>query len=270
MHPLRPILPERDPAQLAVTYTLFIGLISVMGLAVMLSYYLLPLPEPVKQVLRIADTAICIPLLLDVVVRVRVAPNRKRYLLRSGWLDLLGSLPGLPLMRLFRVSSIARTARKLRETTSEELFVVARRRLAESTLLVTTLALYIVVIAGSCAVVLVESQAPNGNIRTGGEAVWWAFVTLATVGFGDYYPVTTVGRFSAVMMMFGGIGLIGVITSYLATTFVERRGAAQDDRIEAMQTELAEIRALLRERRPPRAVGDELGHEHPEPPAAGP
>jgi voltage-gated potassium channel len=269
MHPSRPILRERDPAQLAVTYTLFIGLISLMGLAVMLSYYLLPLPEPVKQVLRIADTAICVPLLFDVLIRVRVAPHRKRYLLRSGWLDLLGSLPGLPLMRLFRLSSIARTARKLRETTSDEVFVVARRRLAESTLFVTTLALYVVVIAGSCAVVLVESRAPNGNIRTGGEAVWWAFVTLATVGFGDYYPVTTIGRVSAVMMMFGGIGLIGVITSYLATTFVERRGAAQDRSMEAMRAELAEIRALLDERRPPSAGGGDPGHARQEPPAEG-
>ena len=49
-----------------------------------------------------------------------------------------------------------------------------------------------------------ESRSPDANIRTGGNALWWAIVTITTVGYGDYYPVTTLGRPTAVFVMFSG------------------------------------------------------------------
>ena len=132
------------------------------------------------------------------------------------------------------------------------------------TLVVALLLVFII----SWLVLLVEQGAPNANIKTYHDAVWWAFVTIATVGYGDYYPVTGWGQSMAVILMFFGIGIIGVLSSYLASTFISRQrrraakivGESQQEEAEendedettnleaelaAMKEELASIKQLL-------------------------
>ena len=67
---------------------------------------------------------------------------------------------------------------------------------------------------------LFESAADNANIKTAGDALWWAYVTITTVGYGDRYPVTTPGRIIGVMLLTAGVGLYGVLTAYLANFFL--------------------------------------------------
>src|SRR5205823_13736030 len=107
---------------------------------------------------------------------------------------------------------------------------------AQSTLLFTLVAALLLNFIISWIVMYAEHVAPNANIKTYPEAVWWAFVTITTVGYGDYYPVTTVGHVGAVILMFFGIGIIGVLSSFLSTTFIslesrrrERIGAGKDN-----------------------------------------
>ncbi len=79
----------------------------------------------------------------------------------------------------------------------------------------------IVVLAEFAAVFVLKAEAdPNANITTGGDAVWWVFVTITTVGYGDKFPTTGAGRTLGVIVMFCGIALIGVLTSFLASFFV--------------------------------------------------
>jgi voltage-gated potassium channel len=94
------------------------------------------------------------------------------------------------------------------------------RQLAQSTLLFTLVIALILVFTISWFVLRAEQGAPNSNIKTYHDAVWWAFVTITTVGYGDYYPVTGLGQSMAVILMFFGLGIIGVLSSYLSSTFI--------------------------------------------------
>lgn len=104
--------------------------------------------------------------------------------------------------------------------------------------------------------VLDAERGHGGNIQNVGDAIWWAFVTITTVGYGDFYPVTAAGRVAAVGLMIGGITLIGVVTATLASWIVERVSlesenagtaapVATADQMEALRAEVAELRGLL-------------------------
>lgn len=70
---------------------------------------------------------------------------------------------------------------------------------------------------------LVEDAENSSNIRKFSDSIWWAFVTSATVGYGDYYPVTAPGRVAGILLMFFGVSLVGVVTGNIATIFIERQ-----------------------------------------------
>jgi voltage-gated potassium channel len=80
----------------------------------------------------------------------------------------------------------------------------------------------LIVIFSSISILIVE-KSPDSNITTAEDAIWWALVTVTTVGYGDKYPVTTEGRLIAVILMFTGVGLFGVFTGYISSLFVNNR-----------------------------------------------
>lgn len=85
----------------------------------------------------------------------------------------------------------------------------------------------------SLVVLQFERHAPGANIRTFGDAVWWAFCTITTVGYGDYAPVTVLGRIAAVVLMAGGVVLVGLIVATISSVVVERVTRVQTARHEA-------------------------------------
>ena len=78
----------------------------------------------------------------------------------------------------------------------------------------------LVLTVASVLVLQFESKAPNANITTGGDSLWYSIVTITTVGYGDFYPVTTAGRVTAMFIMFAGVGIIGALASILASLLV--------------------------------------------------
>ena len=84
------------------------------------------------------------------------------------------------------------------------------------------------------AVLDVERSNPDANIGDFGDAMWWAVTTMTTVGYGDRYPVTGVGRLVAFALMVGGIALLGTVTATLASWLVETV-AAEKEQAEDLQ-----------------------------------
>jgi hypothetical protein len=74
----------------------------------------------------------------------------------------------------------------------------------------------VIIIVGGIGVYEVEHVHQGANITKLGDGIWWAVVTIATVGYGDYYPVTVAGRLIAIFMMLSGIGIFALLVSTLA------------------------------------------------------
>ncbi|WP_434969473.1 potassium channel family protein [Microbacterium sp. bgisy207] len=99
----------------------------------------------------------------------------------------------------------------------------------------------------SLAVLEAERPAPGANILNFGDAIWWAFVTVTTVGYGDLYPITAWGRIVAVVLMSVGIGVVGVVTATTASWFVERAAtlSGNDDQEAATRGQVRELSRQL-------------------------
>lgn len=168
---------------------------------------------------------------VDYLVRLALAPARWVFV-RSHPLDLLAVL--LPMVQPLRLLRVVSTL----------LLVGRRARMAPQITLTTYVAGAVVglMMFGSLAVLHVERDAPNGNIKTLGDAVWWSFTTMTTVGYGDHAPTTGLGRVLAVGLMLSGIALLGVVTANIAAWFISRFD--RDDAVERRQTELLEALTL--------------------------
>lgn len=147
---------------------------------------------------------------IDYLVRLSLAKPRGRWFVTH--------VPDL----LIVVLPVLRPLRLLRLVTLISIFHRAAGRAFRTrvTLYILTAATLLVLVAG-LAVLDAEQNAPGANIRNFGDAIWWAFVTITTVGYGDFFPVTAVGRLVAVGLMISGIALLGTVTATFARWFVE-------------------------------------------------
>lgn len=149
-------------------------------------------------------------------VSLALAPNRGRWFVRHFHEFLMVALPFLRPLRLLRLVTLVtllhrRAGAAFRGRVT--IFVVAASSL--------------LVFIASLAELDAEQNAAGANIRSFGDSLWWAFVTITTVGYGDFYPVTLVGRLVAVGLMIAGIALIGTVTATFASWFVESIASAK-------------------------------------------
>ena len=172
--------------------------------------------------------------LLDYLLRVGAARDRKRYFVRHILDLLIVALPALRPLRLLRLVV---------------LFRVLNRKAAASLQgrvpLYVTVSAATLVICAALAVLDAERYAPGSNITSFGNALWWATVTVTTVGYGDHFPVTVQGRFVAGGLMIGGVALIGVVTASFAAWFIDRVRDEEEDVQAATRRDLEEIVARL-------------------------
>jgi voltage-gated potassium channel len=167
--------------------------------------------------------------ILDLLIRWALDENPLTFPKRHWLIFLAVALPPLRLVLIgYVVAKMARSPRLL------------RNRLSVYSLYLTIL----VITFGAVIVLAFEKQSPNANIKNYGQALWWAVCTIATVGYGDYTPVTTGGRIAATLVILTGLATISIVTATIASRFVTGPSTAQQTELEAVSLEDIEERLV--------------------------
>jgi voltage-gated potassium channel len=176
----------------------------------------------------------------DYFARLSIADN-KRLFVRKNLLDLAAvALPFLPLLRAIRaLAAVTVLSRRNRGSRSQQV-----------TTSVVTLAFATWFVAG-LAVTEAERQIDGSNIQGVGDGWWWAITTMATVGYGDTYPVSTQGRIVGTALMIMGVALLGTITASIASNFNSTdskdssAGTSSASEVDDLKKRIAELEGKL-------------------------
>ncbi len=215
--------PEQEPDDnKELGYELFIAAISVLSI---FNFVLAPIPgiDPdAVRVVIIINAFLTILFILDFIYRTATARSRSYYFFRNwGWADLLACVPVLRFLRLFR---IFRAYRLLRKNGSRIIPYLSHHR-AESALYLLVFSVIVILEGGAFLVLSFESVAPDANITSASDALWWAYVTITTVGYGDRFPVTNGGRLVGILIMTTGVGIFATFAGFIANKLL-----AQDEK----------------------------------------
>ena len=148
--------------------------------------------------------------------------------MRWGWIDLVSSIPKVDFLRAGRILRLIRLLRVVRAFRSTRHLVShIFKNKAQGALTSVSMIAVLIVIFSAIAILQVEDD-PNSNIKTAEDAIWWAYVTITTVGYGDKFPVTTEGRIIAAILMTTGVGLFGTFTAFVSSLFVTNNKIKND------------------------------------------
>ncbi|TXE13648.1 ion transporter [Algoriphagus aquimarinus] len=201
-------------------FNVLILFLSVYILGALLIGVIVDLPPETQKLLQIFDFAICIVFFLDFCVQFYQAESKLKFM-RWGWVDLVASIPMIDIFRIGRLLRFVRILRVVKAFKSLKDFLDSYfENKAQGTLNSAIIVAVLMIIFCSITILQVE-RTPESNITTAGDALWWAFVTITTVGYGDHYPVTLEGRLIAAVLMTTGVGLFGTFTAYVASWFVK-------------------------------------------------
>lgn len=196
-------------------------LFSILALCGLIADTFLDLTPEIKKILKYFDYMLCAFFLGEFIYQLLKAENKYEYI-KWGWIDLLSSIPMIDslrygrIIRIVRIIRIIKTFKSINEFLKHIYFNKARGTLAS----VFVLAIMILVFS-SIAILLVETS-EKSNIKTAEDALWWAYTTITTVGYGDKFPVTSEGRVIAIFLMTFGVGMFGTMTAYISSLFIKK------------------------------------------------
>jgi Ion transport protein len=228
-------------------YEFFILAVSILSIVNMILLAAFTWENQYWWLVAWTDVALTVIFIVDFAYRLRTASSKWGYIRHGGVFDLLACVPALRIFRLFR---IYRAVKIIRRLGGPRVISELREQFASGTLyLVIFLGLLTLEVVGLFELFF-EQDAPGANITTGGDALWWGYVTATTVGYGDKYPITTGGRIFGFAMLTIGVALFATFSGFLANVFLSKRKGDPEPRSEAklgrhdLERMLEEQRAL--------------------------
>ncbi len=201
-------------------YELFVILVTVLSIVNLVLAFALRTNQAMQDILKVMNIVLSLILFCDFVYRFATADARAAYFWKGfGWADLFASLP-IPAAFLLRTFRLVRVSRLLRKQGLRAVALELGERRAGSTFLTMLFLGVLVLEFGSLVMLGLEQNAPGANITTTSDALWFTIATIATVGYGDEYPVTDAGRICGSVIIVIGVGIFGTFTGYLANAFL--------------------------------------------------
>lgn len=212
---------------------------------VLYSFYVLEpdFTDSERSLLNVGMNTIWVIFIVDLLIRAFLAPHFFAYLVHHPIDVIAVAVPALRVLRVLRVL-----------TAGQWLISRGSRLRFGRTATAVVIAFIFVTYLASLAVLNAERGAPGAKIETFPDALWWSIVTMSTVGYGEFYPVTTNGRLIAAGVMVVGISLLGLVGASVASSVISRLSGkqveSQDEvkaQVLALTNEVAALRQLLTE-----------------------
>lgn len=213
--------------RLIIVYELFMAILALVSVFILINE---------NQTIILIDRVIWLIFVIDVVARFVLSKNKFDYLKKNP-LDLVAIIPFDSIFRLARLARLIRVARSLLifRHYLKPIIGILRTNNLDKVLLILT----VVIFVSSIPIRILEP-----TIQTYTDAVWWAIVTATTVGYGDISPETIIGRLIAIFLMIFGIGLLGLVTSSIATYFLQTKQKEEDSTIVFLKSQISRIDEL--------------------------
>ncbi len=198
-------------------YEYFIFFLSIYVLIELSLEFILEFSPELLQVFAVIDFIICLVFLGDWLYFFIKAEKKSAYFWRHIF-DLVSAIPFIPGLRFLRVFRIFRFMRGFRGIVG--IFKVFQKKPMESALAFYMICLLI--IFGYCSLAYNRYEVGvNPGLHSFGDAVWLAFTTLTTIGYGDVHPVTSDGRIVSAILVITGTGFFALLSGEFATLLIK-------------------------------------------------
>ncbi len=228
-------------------YELFIAAISILSVFNMVLVYAPGVSPDAINVVYIINAVLTLLFIYDFGLRLATAPSRSFYFIRDyGWADLLAVIPALRIFRLFRIYKAYRIIHKYG---GRNIVTYLSRHRAASALYILVLMVILIIQSGGFMILQAEHLAPSANIITASDAIWWAYVTITTVGYGDRFPVTTTGRLVGILVMTTGVAVFATFAGLISSKLLAPLAMEEEspEKVSEIEDPVARYRAELKQ-----------------------
>lgn len=229
----------------ATIYEIIMAILSLMVILLLIIELLYNLSAGLLNIFNVIDNTILAVFIIDYFTRLFFAKNKKEFI-KNNIIDLISIIPfnsAFQATKLLRLSKIIRFAKvtkfiKLLKAFRSVTLLLKFRNHIDRFLKTNNFNYVIWITLFTLLVGTIGIHITEGT--TIGNALWWSFVTITTVGYGDISPVTPLGRILAGLLMLVGIGFLSMLTGTIATFFLSKSNSTsyKSEAIENIKTKL--------------------------------
>ncbi|HMJ88369.1 MAG TPA: ion transporter [Candidatus Acidoferrum sp.] len=228
-----------DAREKLSVFQLVLLVLSLVVIAALITDTVAPVGKEVSSIIQVLDITACVLFFVDFSIRFARAESKATFM-KWGWIDLIACIPNVDVLRIGRMVRVLRIIRLLRGVRVGHRIISIVLQNKPKTALASVLLTTLLLVTFSAISILIAEDAPEANIKTAEDAIWWSVTTITTVGYGDKFPTSTEGRLIAMALMMAGVGLFGMLSGLIASFFLGNK----DESSPELQETLLRLRAI--------------------------